>query len=466
MTHEQLPPHHPLLCQGPTTDPALAAMANLESMQAIKLGRAPSVQATAEQWQTAEGTRVSFIAAQGRPMIDLVLRFRAGSMLDGDTPGLAALALYSLDQGTEDLDAAQFAQRLAGLGATLSRKISEDSTSIALRCLSMPTLRAQAIGLLTQMVARPALREAEVAKIRERIAFNQARQSRHPILRMANATMSHVFHGHPYAAPPAARPADDLGAEQVRAFHQKAYSANNLDIGLVGDVSRAEAEQLVNMLVQALPQQWAAQTPPAPADPLPLVQHVDFAGNATQAMLTIAARVAPKDPPYPALVLLTAILGGSYEARLTQELRHLRGLTYAVSAFLRPLDATTLFQIHWDVVPQHRDASGALVSAMLNCLREHGPSQAECDMAVNQIAARLHHDLADHGKLASALATYSHQGLPADHLTTYVDTLAALTPANLLEAAQVWLGQAPEVFVTSGPAVEQLPLSQPTADER
>ncbi|MNJ67076.1 hypothetical protein D3C77_632170 [compost metagenome] len=98
------------------------------------------------------------------------------------------------------------------------------------------------------------------------------------------------------------------------------------------------------------------------------------------------------------------------------------------------------------------------MSGILACLRDRGPSQAECDLAVNQIANKLHHDLANNAELAKQLATDSHQGLAADHLATLLEKLRALTPANLREAAQVWLSHDAEVFVTLGPVTEQLPL--------
>nr|WP_281211472.1 insulinase family protein [Pseudomonas fulva] len=180
----------------------------------------------------------------------------------------------------------------------------------------------------------------------------------------------------------------------------------------------------------------------------------------------MAVPVLPSDPVYAALELLTEILGGNHEARLPQELRHLRGLTYTVTTKLRHLDAGTLLHIHWDVAPQHREASHALVAGMLDCLHTRGPTQVECDMAVNQIAARLHRQLADSAHLAATLATHSHQGLPADYLTTHLDRLASLTPAYLREVAQVWWRKAPQVFVTLGPDAEQSPLPAPEPAQR
>ncbi|MFY1030878.1 hypothetical protein [Pseudomonas asiatica] len=173
MSPDNLTTTRPTLCDGPATDTALEAMANLQSAKEIELGQVPPLQAAATCWQTTSGTKVSFIADHERPMFDLALRFRAGNVLDGANPGLAAVTLYSLDQGTGELDAAQFAEQLAGYGAILGRRITDDSAVITLRCLSLPTIRTSVMQLFTQMLAYPAFREPDVAKIRERLAFNR-----------------------------------------------------------------------------------------------------------------------------------------------------------------------------------------------------------------------------------------------------------------------------------------------------
>lgn len=466
MSNDQIRQPAPVLCRGPAIDSARQAMARLTSTQRVELDQPPALLATAERWETAQGTKVSFMATRDRPMIDLVLRFRAGSALDGDHPGLAALTLYSLDQGTATLSAAQFAEQMAARGAIVGRSLSEEKATITLRCLSTPGLLRTVSQTLAQMLARPAFRPEDVAKIRDRIALYQGRQKLDPLVHLINTTTGHVFSGHPYASHADGGIIGPLTTDQVRAFHAKAYSANNLDIGLVGDLSRDDAEQLVNDLIRDLPQQWAAQPPAMLAEQSPLSRHITYPGSATQAMLTVAAPVLPSDPVYAALELLTEILGGNPEARLPQELRHLRGLTYTVTTKLRHLDAGTLLHIHWDVAPHYREASHALVAGMLDCLHTQGPTQVESDMAVNQIAARLHRQLANSAQLAATLATHSHQGLPADYLTSHLERLASLTPAHLREVAQVWWRKAPQVFVTLGPDAEQSPLPAPEPAQR
>ncbi|CAI3810436.1 hypothetical protein GLGCALEP_06220 [Pseudomonas sp. MM221] len=458
----------PLVCRGPATDAAVVAMANLSAAQGIDLTQHQPLAVKVRQWVTPEGARASFTAVRDRPMFDLALRFRAGSALDGDSPGLAALVLYSLDQGTEQLDNAQFAQLLEGHGAIMNRSISHDEAVVTLRCLSLPALRTSALSLFTQMLAQPALRPADVARIRERLATVQRARAWYPSTRMSDATMAHLFADHPYAIPVTgtAEGLDAITNEQLRAFHQRAYSANNVDIGLVGNLSPEEAQQLVADLVKALPQNWAAQAPETSLPPNTRTQHLEKTGTTTSIMLTVPATVSPGNPWHPALVMLDEILGGGFESRLTQELRVKRALTYSASSSLQPLDAANLLQIEWDIAPEYRDASCALVANMLACLSNHGPSQVECDVALSQLSGKLQHALASNENLAKGLATFSHQGLPADHLATYPNKLAALTPLDIREAAKALLAETPHVLISLGPDVEQQALPSPPATDQ
>ena len=135
-------------CNYLAPDTLALTLANLASAQALDLEPFPLVKHDVQHWHTKEGARVRFLASHERPMFDLVLQFRAGSALDGDTPGLAALTLYALDQGTAQLDAHQFTEQLEGLGAIMSRQVTQDCAIITLRSLNMPALRASALRLV------------------------------------------------------------------------------------------------------------------------------------------------------------------------------------------------------------------------------------------------------------------------------------------------------------------------------
>ncbi|EKT4521637.1 insulinase family protein [Pseudomonas putida] len=451
-------------CTATADDTFALPLDKLASAQGLDLRHTQPLAHDIHHWHTKEGAHVQFIASPDQPMFDLVLRFRAGSALDGDTPGLAALTLYLLDQGTGELDAMQFVRRLEGVGAIMHRRISRDYAMITLRSLSMPALRGSAVRLIAQMVAHPAFRPDDFANIRQRLNLYHQSGPQDVVTILQNATEAHVFGTHPYATPPAGSPEGlaRITLDHVKAFHRQAYTTNNLEIGLVGDLSPKDAQALVASLTQALPQHWTSIAP----RPLPITRghtvHLQRSGSNTTVLMTFPLRAAPTDTDYPALMMVNQILGASYESRLTAELRSRRGLTYRIDTILEPMDAGCMWQIVWDIEPSYRDASLALVSELIECFIEQGPTEAEYEFALNQFSGQLLRTMANSAILAKGLTILGNRKQPADHLASYLDQLAALEPEDIRQVARgVNLNEA--FVVTAGPAVDQQPL--PTIGE-
>ncbi|MHC6227896.1 M16 family metallopeptidase [Pseudomonas sp. X10] len=455
-------------CEHLATATAEVDFGGLTSVQGIDLGQVERLNRNVQCWQTEGGSRVLFVQSHELPMIDLVLRFTAGGTLDGDTPGLAALTLYMLDQGTERMNGTQFAEQLEGLGATMTRSVSLEHATVALRSLSKEGLRTQAIQLLTDMVARPAFDSSELERIKERLLSHLRHRDTDTDNRIQNETLAHLFAGHPYATYYAGTPQGVAGVtrDMLRTFHQRAYSANNVEIALVGDLSREQAETIIDAISQALPQGWAAaelpRVPVAEAKTL----HVEHPGSSDKALLALPLNISSTDPDFPALVMANEILGGGADSRLMAQLRHSRGLTYSVLASLVPFRAGGLFKIEWDIAAAHKDASHELVLQVLRCFIQEGPSQAELDLALSQLAGEQLKKTARNDQLAKILVEISHQGLPSSHLSTYLDTLAQLTTEHVRQALQRWFDLERLFFISIGPTADQQPLPAPQATDQ
>ena len=70
-----------------------------------------------ESWRTANGVPVYFIPARELPMVDAQILFNAGSIRDGERPGLAKLTNALLEEGAGDWSADEIADRLDRVGA-------------------------------------------------------------------------------------------------------------------------------------------------------------------------------------------------------------------------------------------------------------------------------------------------------------------------------------------------------------
>lgn len=437
-----------------------AVTGSLISAQGIDLSQFEAVVTPVQAWQTSHGTQVRFVESRQLPMVDLTVRFNAGSSLDAEHSGLAALTCYMLDEGTERLTADQFAEQIEQLGAILGTDMRLEYASLTLRSLSNPALLHEAMALFTEMLARPAFDEAQLVKVKQQLRAFQAARNRVPTLRVREELFSHLYAGHPYAIPLGSTEEgiEALTAQDLRAFHRRAYSANNLQVSIVGDLSREQAEALVDGLAQALPQGWAAaELPSAPAFKSATV-HIPTPGSNNTLLLGVPMSGHPAQDDYLALQMAVEVLGTGFDSRLMQELRQRRGLTYDIRSRLSALRASGLLTISWDCAAQYREASAELVADMLRTLIAEGPTDAELALVTRQLAGRLVRSVATNKDLAALLSEHCAQGLPADHLRSYQTQLSSVTVQSARQALQEQLDPSRMVTISLGPDETQQSL--------
>ena len=126
-----------------------------------------------------------------------------------------------------------------------------------------------AIELFTELVAQPAFHDTSLEKIKRQLVLHEASRASLSVLRARSEAYHHLFSGHPYGHPQGSteQALDAVTTDDLKAFHQRAYSANNLEMVIVGDLSRREAQGIAQRISQALPQGWAAADLPAALTP-------------------------------------------------------------------------------------------------------------------------------------------------------------------------------------------------------
>lgn len=437
----------------------------LVSAQGVDLDLFEPIDTQAQAWTTDSGTGVKFVEARGLPIVDIVLQFRAGTTQDTVLPGLASLAFYMLDEGSQQHTATQQAEQLERLGAVMEKQIRLEHATLSLRSLSTEALFDPALALFIDLVARPAFTADALAKIKSQLLRHSASREHHPRLRARSEAFRHLFSGHPYGNPSGStqQGIDQATPEDLRRFHQRAYCASNLDIVVVGDLSLAQAQAVSQQISQALPQGWSAIELPAAAPAAGATLNVEQPGASTAVLIALPMSMPANHPQYPALVLASEVLGSGIASRLMNELRHRRGLTYGIYTRVNALSAGGLFSAEWDIAPEYVEGSQVLVETLLREFIEQGPTQAEVQVARKQLAGQLLRDVAQNKHLAALLTQITHQRQPADFLDSYIERLARLTPADVRAVMQRQLDLSQAVRVSVGPPTEQQPL--PATDQ-
>lgn len=435
----------------------------LISMQGVDLEQFENIHTQVHAWTTEAGAGVKFVETRGLPIIDIILRFKAGSTQDTDQPGLAELTLYMLDEGSQRHTAAQQAEQFERLGAVVEKHVRLEHATLSLRSLSKQALFDPALELFIDLAAHPAFDASALEKLKSQLLALHASYERYPKLRARNEACRHLFRGHPYAN--TSRSSEDgvasITVDDLANFHQRAYCASNLEMVVVGDLSLTEAQALSQRISQALPSGWTAAELPAVPAPVSTSISVEQPGANNALLLALPMNIPANDPEYLALGLACEVFGTGLESRLMAELRQRRGLTYGIYNRVSPLSAGGLYTIEWEIASQYVQGSQELVESLLRKYIDEGPSHAELARARKQLAGQLLRGVAQNKRLATFLTEVSHQRLPADHLNSYIGQINGLTPADIRAVLQRRLDLNHKVLVSVGPSVEQQPLPDP-----
>src|SRR5450830_1015882 len=401
-------------------------------------------------WKTLNGTKVLFVETHGLPLLDVAVSFAAGSRYDGEQPGLAAMALSLLNEGSEGKDVDTILTAFDSLGVKIGNGIDRDHGFFTLRSLSDEAVRTPALQLLSEVLSKPSFTSDAIRRVKSEIIDRQMRED------VAFETwVSHRF------AQPLYGTRESIGeitAEQLRGFHSKAYSAGNAIILLVGDLSREQAQNISVKISDALPK-GPALPPTASArreDSVVGTLHIE---RPTTLIHLDFAQIAPprNHPDYVALYVASMIFGGGFDSRLMKVLREQHGVTYSAEAQLKNWQARGPFHINLSTPPEYREAVIRRVKRMFEQLLKDGPTEQE----LQNIKLSLRGDMALNGAsnadILQALLVIARHDLPLS-LTDYAEQAQQLTREMIKAALNAHFDADSWVVTSTGPSVTQQAL--------
>jgi zinc protease len=264
------------------------------------------------------------------PLVAFTLLIRRGAASDpAGKDGLAAVTADMLDEGSGDRSAIQVHEALARFGAQFDTDIGSDATVVSVTVLSR--FAQPVLSLLSDVVARPALRDNDFARVRQ-LRLHRLTQLRDMPGALADRAFLKLLYGpHPYGHSPIGSEASlaAMTADDVRAFHARSIRPAVTTLIAVGD---CEHDDIVKLAAEAFAD-WTGDgdTEVAAGDPVPQAPAITVVPRprAPQSELRIGHVATARDTPdYHPLVVANTILGGQFVSRINLNLREHKGLTY------------------------------------------------------------------------------------------------------------------------------------------
>jgi zinc protease len=275
-------------------------------------------------------------AEHSLPLVHVAIVLRTGSVYDPrGLEGLSRTTARMLRMGTRALDAQQVEEKIDSLGAQLSVGTAPSYTQFT--GVVVEHNLEEFFALVSQLVTAPAMRARDLARAkRETIAelvgvvdddrslaarhFRSFALGKHPYARSVVGTTTSV---------------KAITREAVLAHYAKHYVASNVIVSMAGAVEEDRAKELVAKYLKfpagRAPKQEIPETVFAKGRRLVLVDKPER--TQTQIIVgTLGTHVF--DPDHTALQVANVVFGGLFTARLTHEIRSVRGLSYGASSSL------------------------------------------------------------------------------------------------------------------------------------
>jgi zinc protease len=389
----------------------------------------------------ANGLKVVVVEHHEQPVVTLRLLVRAGGAQDPPgKQGVAALAAALLDQGAAERDAAQIADAIDTIGGGLNTGAGSDLTIADV--LVMKDSLAFGFELLADVVRRPTFQPQELDRQRQQ-ALSGMRVNLEDPDSVASLVFDRLVYGfHPYGLPNTgtSESLSSITADDLRAFHKTWFVPNNVILGIVGDITAADAVAAAEKAFgDWQPGTLPAADHPAPPPPTRRVMVINKP-DAVQTEVRVGHLALPRThEDYLAFDLALKILGGEGANRLHQVLRSDRGLTYGASADLTSLRESGDFAAETDT---RSDATGEVLRLIvdeISRLQREPVSSRELRSAQDYLAGKFPLTIETPGAIATQVLDVLFYGLPLTDIETYRQRVNAITPADIQRVARQYL---------------------------
>ena len=389
-----------------------------------------------QQWQTSNGSSVYFVENHDLPIIDISTAFYAGSARDDAAkPGVAAITRHLMTLGAAGLSEEKISQQMADIGAQLGGGIDDDKSSLSLRTLSSVLERDKALALYMKILQKPDFPEDVLAREKSRVISGLKEAATQPETIADKAYSKALFGSHPYGFNTEPAQVEKVDRYDVEKFYRLHYGAKGAVIALIGDMSRAQAEQIANQISVDLPK--ADKPAPLPAVTYPTAPSEQrIAHPATQAHILLGYPGMKRgDVDYYSLYVGNYILGGGgFVSRLTEEVREKRGLVYSVYSYFMPMAELGQFQIGLQTKRDQADAALGLVRETLDKFIKDGVTEAELKAAKQNIVGGFPMRIDSNGKILDYLSLIGFYHLPLTYLDDFNQNISKVTTAQIKDA--------------------------------
>lgn len=408
--------------------------------------------------QLQDGTPVYVVPAANKDIVTITIAMRTGSVHDS-IPGQTSIAAQMLNRGTSTLDAAAFAEEIERRGCSLRSAADNDACTI--HASGLAEWFDDLVGFAADALLHPKFDSDELDKLRQRTIADMMVELVDVEWLASRACASRTFYQHPYAHPKNGTPSSlkMLTREHLAAAHERMCKAERYII-VAGPVHADHVLAKLDAAFQGMPKQQE-DTPIDRAESSQGWGVMAPKDDAVQSAFRITLpSISYQHAMYPAVQLVTNVLGGYTLARLFTILREEKGYTYGAYAFptIRPLSATAT--IVTSVGNEFTADTLATIAEQVRRISHEQIGDEEFENARQQILGSFARNCETPQQTASLVYTIVQHRLPFDYFDRHIERLQDLQPNTVSEVQSEFFSTDSWIVGVSGvPSVIEPALS-------
>ncbi len=363
------------------------------------------------------------------PMLHATIAFGAGcGSENANNSGISSLMGECMLKGTSTRSAADIANGLENLGASIDAEAGNNTLCINAQCLSDD--RTEMLSILSDVIINPSFPEESVATEREAMLADILDAMEDPCELAFIKLREHAFGLQSYGLSPegSATSIPQLDRAQLLVHHQSICCASNAVLSIVGDF---EADELIQVLEEKFSSMPQGEQVKRTATPAQIAGDHIVASDKQQAVLTLA--LPALSATNPELIKLTLFLEWCRDMAgpIFTEIREKRGLAYfAAATSFSGIDAGA-FIFYLGTAPEQLSAArAALEDCLAQIARDGIPSEALERTRATALAGHMM-NCQSHKRVSAGLAVDSLLGMPSDYLLQAPALIAAVTHAEM-----------------------------------
>ena len=403
-----------------------------------------------EQLDSYKGAKAYLVQTKALPMVDIEVSIDAGDRYDpAGKSGLADMTAAMMNYGARGnqgiLTEAQIADEIADLGANISLSVGDERAVLRLRSLSRQDLRERAVGLAATMLSAPTYNSKIIEREKQRTITNLREAETKPEFVLDKRFKKLVYGKYPLANTPTPNSVAAISATDLVQFHKQFYRGDRMIVSIVGDVDRVQANQIVQTLLNQIPESGVpiAKLPVLDRSPVePLDQReIQIPFDSQQAHIAMGMTgVTRSNPDYFPLMVGNYVLGGGgFVSRLMTQVREKRGLAYSVFSYFAPGKSTGIFQAGLQTKSDQGALALEVMSSTIAQFIADGPTSSELAAAKANLMNGYPLRIDNNRKLLDNVSSIVWNDLPLDTMEVWTKQVEAVTLEQVKDAFQKYL---------------------------